>query len=70
MPPASGAILAFALNILKNFDIQPGDLNPLLYHRMTEALKWAYAQRTRIADPSDEEVGDLIIEVNRLTIIV
>ena len=53
-PPGSGAVLASILNILDNFDIQPGDDIPLLYHRMVEAFKWAFATRTELGDP----VGD------------
>ena len=32
-PPGSGAILAYILNILDNYNIQPEDDGPLLYHR-------------------------------------
>ena len=53
-PPGSGAVLASILNILDNFNIQPGDDIPLLYHRMVEAFKWAFATRTELGDP----VGD------------
>ena len=62
-PPASSAILAFILNIVKNYDLKPGDLNPLLFHRMTEAFKWAYAQRTKLADPQDSDVTDIVNDV-------
>ena len=53
-PPSSGAVLAFILNILDNYKIKPEDDSPLLYHRIVEAFKWAYAQRTKLGDP----VGD------------
>ena len=32
-PPGSGAIMAYILNILDNYNIQPEDDDPLLYHR-------------------------------------
>ena len=32
-PPGSGAVLAYILNILKRYDISPGDDEPVLYHR-------------------------------------
>ena len=53
-PPGSGAVLSSILNILDNFNIQPGDDIPLLYHRMVEAFKWSFATRTELGDP----VGD------------
>ena len=33
-PPGSGAIMAYILNILDNYNIQPEDGGPLLYHRL------------------------------------
>ena len=32
-PPGSGAIMAYILNILDLYNIQPADNIPLLYHR-------------------------------------
>ena len=32
-PPGSGAIMAYILNILDNYNITGKDDNPLLYHR-------------------------------------
>ena len=54
--PGSGAVLAYILNILKHFDISPEDDTPLLYHRITEAFKWAYAERTKLGDPADPAI--------------
>jgi gamma-glutamyltranspeptidase/glutathione hydrolase/leukotriene-C4 hydrolase len=64
-PPASGALLTYILNILKHYEIQVDDLQDetLLYHRITEALKWAYGQRSKLADPFDTEITDEINEV-------
>jgi len=47
-PPSSGGIaLAELLNILENFDIQEDDWGSSLYiHRLVEAMKYVYADRT------------------------
>ena len=63
-PPGSGVILAYILNILKHFQISPGDDVPLLYHRMAEAFKWAYAERTKLGDPADPEIREEIDHVS------
>jgi gamma-glutamyltranspeptidase len=63
-PPASGAIFAYVLNILKFYNFEEKDMTPLLYHRVTEAFKWAYAQRTKLADPSDEDITYIIKDVS------
>ena len=65
-PPGSGVILAYILNILKHYNIQPSDENPLLYHRIVEAYKWAYAQRTLLGDPFDENITDDVINVSSI----
>ncbi len=62
-PPGSGAILAYILNILQHYDVGPGDDQPVLYHRIVEAFKWAYAVRTRLGDPADPEITEEVNEV-------
>ena len=63
-PPGSGAVLAFILNILDNFNIRPEDDNPTLYHRMIEAFKWAFATRTELGDPvGDPDIRDHVNSV-------
>lgn len=62
-PPASGAILAYILNILKYFNIKSGDETPLMFHRVAEAFKWAYAQRSKLGDPFDTDITDLVNEL-------
>ena len=63
-PPGSGAVLGSILNILDNFNIQPGDDIPLLYHRMVEAFKWAFATRTELGDPvGDPEIREQVQSV-------
>lgn len=63
-PPGSGAVLGSILNILDNFNIRPGDDIPLLYHRMVEAFKWAFATRTELGDPvGDPDIRDQVNSV-------
>lgn len=63
-PPGSGAILGYILNTLKHFELGPDDDHTsLMYHRITEAYKWAYAQRTKLGDPYDQEIADFVHEL-------
>ena len=57
-PPASGAVLAAILNILDSFGSMEED--PAFYHRLVESFKWAYAARSNLGDPFDEEITDFI----------
>ena len=58
-PPGSGVLVAYILNILDEYLVQTKDKStgksisqdPLTYHRMAEAFKHAYAQRTKLGDP-------------------
>jgi len=54
--PTAGPILTHILNILKGYKFTPSDLSDrkketLTYHRIIEAFKFAYAQKTREGDP-------------------
>ena len=63
-PPSSGIILAYILNILKFYELDQNPVEiPLLYHRITEAFKWAYASRSKLGDPSDLSIANFIDEV-------
>jgi gamma-glutamyltranspeptidase/glutathione hydrolase/leukotriene-C4 hydrolase len=54
-PPGSGVLTAFILNILDGHltgqKTGTASRDPTIYHRIAEAFKHAYAQRTKLADP-------------------
>ena len=58
-PPASGAVLAFILNILDNYNIKPQDDPTILYQRIVEAFKWAYAKRSKLGDHREERSSSI-----------
>ena len=64
--PSSGIILTYIMNLMKWFQVGPEDDTPLLYHRMIEAFKWAYAYRSKLGDPTDSEYGESITKVKCL----
>ena len=46
------------------YNFVPDDeCDPLTYHRLVEALKWAYAERTHMGDPYDPDISDYIESV-------
>ncbi|XP_044758770.1 glutathione hydrolase 1 proenzyme-like isoform X2 [Coccinella septempunctata] len=68
-PPGSGVLLGFILSILNNYnftakDIETDDNKILTYHRIIEALKYAYAKRTELADMEFVNISSLM---NNLT---
>jgi gamma-glutamyltranspeptidase/glutathione hydrolase/leukotriene-C4 hydrolase len=52
-PPGSGALTVYILNILKNLVPWKKEAarDPLTYHQIAEAFKYAFAHRTKLADP-------------------
>lgn len=57
-PPGSGALLTFMLNILK--DLVPAKNENILWQRIVETYKWAFAKRTELADPDFVEMGTCV----------
>ncbi len=55
-PPGSGVLTAYIMNILdgqltgQRAGVK-SSRDPQIYHRIAEAFKHAYAQRTKLADP-------------------
>ncbi|KAG7204179.1 hypothetical protein KM043_002016 [Ampulex compressa] len=57
-PPGSGPILAFIMNILH--DIVPVNEKGVMWQRIVEAFKWAYARRTELGDPDYVDVDSVL----------
>ncbi len=63
-PPSSGGLLIYMLNVLGHYNLSVDSADePVTYHRIVEALKWAYAERTHMGDPRDPEITDYINSV-------
>ncbi|TRY70401.1 hypothetical protein TCAL_02843 [Tigriopus californicus] len=60
-PPGSGTVLAYIMNIMSYYHLSPGDDQPLFYHRLAEAFKYAYAIRTKLGDPNDEDIAEEVL---------
>jgi len=64
-PPGSGAVLAAVLNIMQQMPLlRPGD-EVLFYHHLVEAFKWAYAERSKLGDPQDDQITSEVRELVR-----
>jgi len=48
-PPGSGAILTFIMNVLRR--LLPVNNENVMWQRIVETFKWAYARRTELGDP-------------------
>ena len=62
-PPGAGAILGFVLNVMRHYDVKCD--KTLMYHRLVEAFKFAYAYRSRLGDPFDETVQEDVWQVRK-----
>ena len=55
-PPGSGVLLAFIMNVLNGFLSDKEE--KIVWQRIVETFKWAYARRTQLGDPEFElDVG-------------
>lgn len=66
-PPASGILLSYVVNILKNYKFKPEDLSTvkstvITYHRIIEAFKHTYGKRSLIGDPRFVDIEDVSTE--------
>ncbi|XP_061163268.1 glutathione hydrolase 1 proenzyme-like [Saccostrea echinata] len=60
--PSSGAVYAMILNIADGYDFNPDSVSnteksTLTWHRIVEAMKFAYAKRSSLGDPDKESQG-------------
>ena len=55
-PPGSGVLLAFMMNVLEK--LVPVEDDRIMWQRIIETFKWAYAKRTELGDPDFEDVGE------------
>ncbi|CAG7822031.1 unnamed protein product [Allacma fusca] len=74
-PPGSGVIMAFILRILDKYNFSPQSMkgskadSVIVYHRIIEAFKHAYAKRTILGDPIDPDITATVNElVHNLTV--
>lgn len=58
--PSCASIINFIFNILENYSL---DYDSLSFHRMTEAMKFAYAKRTFLGDFETEEVLEVMMSL-------
>lgn len=64
-PPGGGAVFAHVLHILDGFGVKVGTMASgktatLFVHRMAEALKFGFAQRSHLGDPAFVDVDELV----------
>ncbi|XP_076359107.1 scoloptoxin SSD14-like [Tachypleus tridentatus] len=67
-PPGCGTLVGFILNILAGFNITYNDVKDvkssvLTYHRMVEAFKYAYAERTYLGDEDFVNVTKVLSDI-------
>ncbi|KAL1748659.1 gamma-glutamyltranspeptidase [Schizophyllum fasciatum] len=60
--PTSGPVLLHALNLMEHYSLE--ERTPLNVHRMVEAMKFAFAGRTRISDPNFSDESQDISELS------
>ncbi|XP_011636306.1 glutathione hydrolase 1 proenzyme-like [Pogonomyrmex barbatus] len=58
-PPGSGAILMFIMNVIRRL-LPVGNEN-VMWQRIVETFKWAYARRTELGDPDFVEGIDALL---------
>ena len=67
-PPGSGLLMSFIMKLVESYGLSPLSLRDekesvATYQIITEAFKHAYAQRTHLGDPYDENVAETVKKV-------
>ena len=64
LPPvsSSGALFAYMIGTLHLYDKTDMKKDAQSYHRLVEAFKYGYGQRSHLGDPYDDEFGEEILE--------
>ncbi|XP_043464243.1 glutathione hydrolase 1 proenzyme-like isoform X2 [Leptopilina heterotoma] len=58
-PPGSGVLVSFIIKVLENFLLNND--KEIIWHRVIETFKWAYAKRTELGDPDfEKDVENLV----------
>lgn len=63
-PPGSGVLVAFMLNVLDSFISNNDVVDEVIYQRIVETFKYAYAKRTQLGDPHfNSSIYDLMADL-------
>ena len=69
--PSSGCLITFILNILEGYKLHEKSFdyhseNKLIYHRIVEAFKFAFAERTKLGDIKTADVVETVRELQNV----
>ncbi|KAL7048243.1 hypothetical protein ACKWTF_003283 [Chironomus riparius] len=69
--PSSGCLIPFILNILEGYKLYENSLkyhdeNKLIYHRIVEAFKFAFGERTKLGDVLNADVVEAVRELQNV----
>lgn len=69
--PSSGCLITFILNILEGYKLYENsfkyhDENKLIYHRIVEAFKFAFGERTKLGDVLNADVVETVRELQNV----
>lgn len=67
-PPGAGVLVTFMLEVLK--DLVPAENDKILWQRIIETYKFAYAKRAELGDPDFVNIGKLLIFPLTIVLIV
>lgn len=68
--PSTSSLITFVFNILEGYKFHENSLdyyqneNPIFYHILVEAFKFAFAKRTKLGDEMTEEVLNTVAEMS------